>query len=75
MIHIIFGLFFISLGIWGIFDEWYYVVDFLKGFSAVALLIGGMLAILVGVLNPQTENGERDIGGIDYDLEASKNGS
>lgn len=75
MIHIIFGLFFISLGIWGIFDEWYYVVDFIKGFSAVVLLIGGLLAILFGVLNPRTGNGDSDISRIDYDLEASKNGS
>jgi len=75
MIHIIFGLFFISLGVWGIFDEWYYVVDFLKGFSAVVLLIGGTLAILFGVLNPLSGNDNRDIGDIKTDLEASKNGS
>jgi hypothetical protein len=75
MIHIIFGLFFISLGIWGIFDEWYYVVDFLKGFSAVVLLIGGTLAILFGVLAPPTGNDNRGIGDMKTNLEASKNGS
>lgn len=74
MIHIIFGLFFISLGIWGIFDEWYYVVDFLKGFSAVFLIIGGVLAILFGVVNPPSLNEPGDVEGVDYDLEAINNG-
>jgi len=31
MLHIILGLFFIALGIWGLFDEYYYVADFVKG--------------------------------------------
>jgi hypothetical protein len=31
MLHIILGLFFIALGIWGLFDEYYYVADSFKG--------------------------------------------
>jgi hypothetical protein len=48
MMHIILGLFFVALGIWGIFDEWYYVLDCLKGGGALLLLLGGLLAILAG---------------------------
>ena len=28
MLHIIAGLFFVALGIWGLYDEFYYVADF-----------------------------------------------
>ena len=50
MMHIILGLFFVALGIWGVFDEWYYVLDFLKGGGSLLLLVGGLLAIVAGVL-------------------------
>jgi len=50
MMHIIIGLFFISLGIWGVFDEWYYVVDFLKGFFSIFLVIIGLIGILAGIV-------------------------
>ena len=52
MMHIIIGLFFISLGIWGVFDEWYYVIDFLKGFLSFALVLAGLLGIFAGVVRP-----------------------
>ncbi len=52
MMHIIVGLFFIALGIWGVFDEWYYVIDFVKGSSSVALIIAGLIGILSGVAGP-----------------------
>ncbi len=50
MMHIIVGLFFVALGIWGIFDEWYYVLDCLKGGGSLLLLLGGLVAIVAGVL-------------------------
>jgi hypothetical protein len=56
MMHIIIGLFFISLGIWGVFDEWYYVVDFVKGFSTVTLIIGGIIGIFAGIIGPLRKN-------------------
>jgi hypothetical protein len=53
MMHIIVGLFFIALGIWGVFDEWYYVVDCVKGGTTVLLLAVGHVAILAGVMRPK----------------------
>jgi len=52
MMHIVVGLFFIALGIWGVFDECYYVVDFVKGSSSVLLVVAGVFGILAGVLGP-----------------------
>jgi len=52
MMHIIIGLFFIALGIWGVFDEWYYVVDFVKGGTAIFLIIGGLVSTLAGLAIP-----------------------
>ncbi len=49
MMHIIIGLFAIALGIWGVFDEWYYVVDAVKGGSSLLLILVGMVGILAGV--------------------------
>ena len=50
MMHIIVGLFFIALGIWGVFDEWYYVVDFLKGSFSVLLVAVGLVGIMAGAV-------------------------
>lgn len=52
MMHVIIGLFFIALGIWGVFDEWYYVVDFLKGSGSLFLILAGALAIFAGAVGP-----------------------
>lgn len=62
MMHIIIGLFFIALGIWGVFDEWYYVVDFVKGSSSVLLVLIGIFGILAGLVGPIKKPGEAAIG-------------
>ena len=58
--HIIVGLFFIALGIWGVFDEWYYVVDFIKGGSCVFLVIIGLVGIMAGVVGPTNKSSRED---------------
>ena len=50
MISIVLGLFFIALGIWGVFDEYYYVADFLKGGIPVVLMLCGLIAVLAGYM-------------------------
>jgi uncharacterized membrane protein len=50
MMHVVVGLFCVALGIWGIFDEWYYVLDFLKGAGSLLLVVGGLLAMVAGTL-------------------------
>jgi hypothetical protein len=53
MMHIISGLFFIALGIWGLFDEYYYVEDFFKGGVPLLLVLLGLLATLAGFIPPK----------------------
>ncbi|VEN74096.1 Magnetosome protein MamI [Candidatus Desulfarcum epimagneticum] len=60
MISIVSGLFFIALGIWGIFDEYYYVADFLRGFGPVALMLCGLVAALAGFMPIKPEE-ETDV--------------
>ena len=52
MLTIILGLFFIALGIWGLFDEYYYVADFIKGGLPIFLVLSGLIAVLAGVIPP-----------------------
>lgn len=61
MVNIILGLFFIALGIWGLFDEYYYVADFLKGSFPILLMLSGLVATLAGFM-PPTENEEGSDG-------------
>ena len=63
MSHIIFGLFFIALGIWGVFDEYYYVHDFILGGLPFLLIFLGLLATLAGFI-PLKRN-EEDLDGGD----------
>ncbi len=58
MMHVILGLFFIALGVWGVFDEWYYVLDYLKASSSVLLLFGGLIALLAGVMDRPADRPE-----------------
>ncbi|UCG80424.1 MAG: hypothetical protein JSV60_10770 [Desulfobacterales bacterium] len=55
MLHIILGLFFIALGIWGLFDEYYYVADFFKGGFPVILMLSGLMAMLAGFVPPRVK--------------------
>lgn len=52
MLQIILGLFFIALGIWGLFDEYYYVADFIKGGLPILLMLSGLVATLAGLVLP-----------------------
>ena len=52
MLHIILGLFFIALGIWGLFDEYYYVADFFKGGLPIVFMLSGLVATLAGFVPP-----------------------
>ncbi|MEI8346925.1 MAG: hypothetical protein WCG27_05630 [Pseudomonadota bacterium] len=47
MPHIVFGLIFIGLGLWGLFDQWYYIIDLLKGALPVAMTLFGIFAIWI----------------------------
>ena len=47
--QIIIGLFLAALGIWGLFDEWYYVLDFLKGMAPLVMIVVGMLSLALFV--------------------------
>jgi hypothetical protein len=53
MLDIILGLFFIALGIWGLFDDYYYVADFVKGGLPIALILSGLIATLAGFIPPK----------------------
>ena len=59
MLNIILGLFFIALGIWGLFDEYYYVADFFKGGLPIMLMASGLIAALAGFI-PLKEKEESD---------------
>jgi len=53
MAHIIIGLLFVALGIWSIFDEYYYVSDFIKGVFPLFLIVSGLIATLAGFIPPE----------------------
>jgi len=55
MLHIIIGLFLIALGIWGLYDEFYYVADIIKGGFPLFLIFGGLIATLAGFIPPKTK--------------------
>jgi len=60
MVHIVLGLFFIALGIWGLFDAYYYVADLVKGGLPLLLILFGLLATLAGFIPPNTKEEESD---------------
>jgi hypothetical protein len=53
MLHIITGLFLIALGILGIYDEFYYVADFVKGGLPHLMILFGLVATLAGFIPPK----------------------
>jgi len=51
MKHIIIGLLAIALGLWGIVLNWYQFLDFLWVLVPMAVLVGGIIALLAGISN------------------------
>ena len=60
MLNIILGLFFIALGIWGLFDDYYYVADFVKGGLPILLILSGLIATLAGFIPPKEKEESDD---------------
>jgi hypothetical protein len=52
MAQVITGLFLIAFGLWGFFDAWHYVLDVLKGGSALVLIFFGVLSLAVAIYSP-----------------------
>lgn len=50
MLEIVIGLLLLALGIWGVFDAYYYVADFIKGGLPVFLMLWGLLSMLAGII-------------------------
>ena len=50
MTEIVLGLLLIALGLWGIFDEYYYVSDFVKGGFPLLFMVSGLLVTLAGIV-------------------------
>lgn len=59
MLEIVIGLLMIALGLWGIFDEYYYVADFVKGGIPLFLMLSGLFAALAGIVPIKREE-EKD---------------
>jgi len=51
MLSIVFGLIAICLGIWGLINYWWYIVDFLIAFLPLILIFSGGVAVLAGIRN------------------------
>lgn len=56
MLHLVIGLFFIALGIWGLYDEYYYVADVVKGGIPILMVIFGLIATLAGIIPPNVKD-------------------
>jgi hypothetical protein len=68
MMHVIAGLFLIAFGVWGVMDEWYYALDFLKAAGSLTLTAAGILALLGGVFGerrPDPNDAEADPASTD----------
>ena len=53
MVQVIVGLFLVAFGIWGLFDDWYYVVDFISGMVPVLMVLVGMCSLALAFLGPK----------------------
>ena len=62
MIHIVVGLTFLGFGVWGVVDQWYYLIDLFSGAGPVALVLFGLFAIWIAIMsnNSNTEEQEHD---------------
>lgn len=69
MKHIIIGLVAIILGIWGIVLNWYQFLDLLWVLVPMAVLVGGVVALLAGVSNFSKGSPDRTNNNIGSRLE------
>jgi hypothetical protein len=56
MKHIIIGLVAIVVGLWGIVLNWYQFLDLLWVLVPIAVLLGGIIALLAGISNFSKES-------------------
>ncbi|MBW1691918.1 MAG: hypothetical protein DRG87_12665 [Deltaproteobacteria bacterium] len=56
MKHIIIGLVAITVGLWGIVLNWYQFLDLLWVLVPMAVLLGGIIALLAGISNFSKES-------------------
>ncbi len=50
MLEIVIGLLMLALGFWGVFDEYYYVSDVVKGGVPLFFMMIGLLATMAGIV-------------------------
>ncbi|MBF0443903.1 MAG: hypothetical protein HQK54_18485 [Oligoflexales bacterium] len=53
MVQVIVGLFLIAFGIWGLFDDWYYVLDFFSGLIPVLMIMVGLCSLALVYIGPK----------------------
>lgn len=51
MLSIVFGLIAICIGLWGLSNYWWYVVDLLAALLPLLLIFGGFVAVMAGIRN------------------------
>lgn len=61
MLEIVLGFFLVALGVWGMYDEYYFVADFMKGGIPLFLMLFGLLATLAGIMPLQKEEENEDV--------------
>lgn len=60
--HTIGGTIAVGLGVYGIYDEYFVVIEFLKGVIQPVLFLFGLLAILAGILTNRIKYGQIVLG-------------
>jgi len=53
MVNLIIGLFLLALGIWAIFDEIFFVEDFMRGFLPMVMSIMGVFSLALYCVGKQ----------------------
>lgn len=54
-LHLIAGVVLLVLGLYGAYDEFFNVIDFIKGASPVIFIICGIVALAAGLSNKASE--------------------
>ncbi|MBF0492790.1 MAG: hypothetical protein HQM15_08420 [Deltaproteobacteria bacterium] len=59
MVHIVFGLTLLGVGIWGVVDQWYYLKDLLSGIVPILLVGFGVFAIWIAIMSDNSDNNHK----------------